>query len=185
MQWKGSNQKDWNENKAKKQGLQQERKWDGCREKTCPHVFIPYLFRATARKHLTPDEKTKAIAIAVNFNDLGLTLKDIPRFEAAGVSLVNEHTHVHIHTCICRIWSLAHSPFRVAFFLQYGPNSHSLVQVRMNCWERDKMGCNAETDSQWKLRVLRNYGQILLLTWQKWDDLLADTSENTAPVRKV
>lgn len=68
-----------------------------------PTCLYPHLFRATARKHLTPEEKAKTMAIAVNFSDLGLSLKDIPRFGVAGASLVNEHMHAHRHMCICRI----------------------------------------------------------------------------------
>jgi len=38
------------------------------------------------------------MAVAVDVNDLGLPLKEIPRFVVAGASLTNEHTHAHIHT---------------------------------------------------------------------------------------
>lgn len=52
--------------------------------KNMPRGFTPCLFRATTCKHLSPGEKTEAMTITVNFNDLGLTLKDIPRFGVAG-----------------------------------------------------------------------------------------------------
>lgn len=128
------------------------------------------------------------MAIAVNFNDLGLTLKDIPRFGVAGASLLNKHMHVHTHTCIYRIQSLAHSPFRVAFFLiiwlqqpQPYPSENELLRVWQNgvqCRDRYPV----ETGISEKLWTNS------MLIWQKWDGLLADTSEstkNTATVRKV
>lgn len=121
--------------------------------------------------------------IAMDFNDLGLTPEGMPWFgvtEAAS----SEWAHADMHLqdlALC-------SPYSTAFFLQHGSNSHSLLQARINCWERDGMGCNAGTDTPWGLGFLRNYGQIPLLTWQKWARLLADTSENSknaAPVRKL
>lgn len=141
--------------------------------KNKPRWFIPDLFRATTCKHLSPDEKTKATAITVNFSNLGLTLKDIPRFGDAGASLQNEHTCDHLQGLI-----ISSQPLLSSKFLQYGSNSHSLIQVRINCWECDKMWCNAETDIQWRLIFPRNYEQILLLIWQKWDGLLADTRKH-------
>lgn len=120
--------------------------------KNMPSYFTPDLFRATTCKHLSLDEKTKAMTITMNFDNLGLTPKDIPRFGVAGASLLNEHTHEHLQGLI-----ISSQPFLSSNFLQYSSNSHSLIQVRMNCWECDKMWCNAETDIQWRLIFPRNY----------------------------
>lgn len=58
----------------------------GGRERPGSDVFIPYQIRATALKH----EKTKARATAVNFNDLALTLTDIPGSGVPVASLLHE-----------------------------------------------------------------------------------------------
>lgn len=89
--------------------------------KNMPRCFIPSLFRATPCKHFSPDEKTKATAITVNFNDLGLTLKDIPRFGVAGASLLNEHTHEHLQGLVISSQPFLSSIFLTIWFQQPQP----------------------------------------------------------------
>lgn len=42
--------------------------------------LYPFLFRATSSKHLTPDQKSNVMPIAMDFNDLGLTPEGMPWF---------------------------------------------------------------------------------------------------------
>lgn len=61
------------------------------------------------------------MAITVNFNDLGLTLKDIPRFGVAGASLLNEHTHEHLQGLIISSQPFLSSKFLTIWFQQPQP----------------------------------------------------------------
>lgn len=87
------------------------------RERAGSDVFVPHQFRATALQH----ERTKAAATAVHFNALALTPTDIPRSGGPVASLLTEP-----YPGICRIWSLAHGPFRVAVLSDVAPTAPAL-----------------------------------------------------------
>lgn len=113
----------WNKNKAKKQELHQERKRDGYREKTCPRVFTPYLFRATSCQHLTPDQKTNAMPIAMDFNDLGLTPEDTPWFGVAeAASSEWAHADMHLQDLVLCSQPLQRRIFLTAWLQQPQPS---------------------------------------------------------------
>lgn len=108
------------------------------RERAGSDGFVPPQFRATALQH----ERTKAAATAVHFSALALTPTDIPRSGGPVASLLTEP-----YPGICRMWSVAHGPFRAAVLFGCGSNSPSPIQVRMTCWRSDKMGRNAQIRS--------------------------------------
>lgn len=174
--------KSWSKNKAKNQELHQERKWNECRQRTHPHVFTSYLFRTTSSKYLTLDQNTNVPCplswISMTWVYLLRTLCNL-ELQDLLIWMSTPRTHRHLQHAVISSQFLEGQHFSYCMF----PTA-CFLQARINCWKCDWMGSNAETDTQCKLGFLGNYRQILLLTWQKWAGLLADTSENTNFVRK-